>query len=98
MLRLFPQNRFTQRQARLIGALLFTGVTTARTLAAETPIPSDPKLYLERTCFQTSQPWSEHGNLGSDVAIDYGIGPGLPVRMQTWRAQACEKCAIEFVL
>ncbi|MBL9137004.1 MAG: hypothetical protein JNK85_14125 [Verrucomicrobiales bacterium] len=40
---------------------------------------------LERTCFQTGGAWSEAGNLRSDVAIVYGIDPGLPARMATWR-------------
>lgn len=40
---------------------------------------------LERTCFQTGQAWSAQGNLRSDVAIVYGIDPGLPARVQTWR-------------
>ena len=56
-------------------------------LAAEIPSPfsSDPAQSLERTCFQTGQPWSPNGNLRSDVAIVYGIGRGLAQRMQTWR-------------
>jgi hypothetical protein len=45
----------------------------------------DPNQDLERTCFQTGQPWSGLGNLGSDVAIAYGIGSNLPERMETWR-------------
>jgi hypothetical protein len=53
--------------------------------AAEELVPVDPKQHLERTCFQTSQSWSEKGDLGSDVAIAYGIGPTLPERMKTWR-------------
>lgn len=55
--------------------------------AAESPepFPSDPQQALERTCFQTGQPWSGAGNLGSDVAISYGIGLNLPVRLQSWR-------------
>jgi len=40
---------------------------------------------LERTCFQTSKPWSGAGDLGSDVAMVYGIGTSLPERLQTWR-------------
>ncbi len=40
----------------------------------------------ERTCFQTAMPWSPQGNLGSDVAIPYGIDTNLPARMETWRA------------
>lgn len=54
-------------------------------VAADQSVPVDPRQKLERTCFQTSQPWSERGDLGSDVAIAYGIGPTLPERMKTWR-------------
>jgi len=39
----------------------------------------------ERTCFQTGQPWSGAGNLRSDVAIAYGIAPGISNRIQSWR-------------
>ena len=55
--------------------------------AAEIPpaFPPDPDQQLERTCFQTAAPWSEAGNLRSDVAIVYGLDPGLPQRIQTWR-------------
>ncbi|WP_193212392.1 DUF4350 domain-containing protein [Luteolibacter marinus] len=49
------------------------------------PFPGDPEQALERTCFQTSQPWSPRGNLRSDVALVYGIGPSLPKRMKSWR-------------
>jgi len=48
--------------------------------AADIPhaFPPDPEQQLERTCFQTGQPWSAVGNLRSDGAIVYGIGPNLP--------------------
>ncbi|MHB8522101.1 MAG: hypothetical protein ACYDH9_15255 [Limisphaerales bacterium] len=46
----------------------------------------DPRQTLERTCFQTGQPYGEFNDLRSDVAIVYGIDPGLPDRIQTWRA------------
>ena len=49
------------------------------------PFPADPQQALERTCFQTGQGWSPNGNLRSDVSIVYGIDPGLPKRIQTWR-------------
>ncbi|HEU5069526.1 MAG TPA: hypothetical protein VFV96_03825 [Verrucomicrobiae bacterium] len=56
-------------------------------LAAESPrsFASDTNQVLERTCFQTGQPWSPAGNLRSDVAIVYGIDAGLPERIATWR-------------
>src|SRR6266850_3411957 len=85
MLRLCLQNGPDRKRAWLITALLFISVANAPILAAESSVPPDPKQQLERTCFQTSQSWSEQGDLGSDVAIAYGIGPGLPERMQTWR-------------
>ena len=47
--------------------------------------PPDPHQHPERTCFQTGQAWSPNGNLRSDVAIVYGIDPGLHARIQTWR-------------
>ncbi|MBL9127279.1 MAG: hypothetical protein JNL97_06520, partial [Verrucomicrobiales bacterium] len=49
--------------------------------AVRSNAPSD----AERTCFQTGQAWSPRANLGSDVAIVYGIDPGLPERIRTWR-------------
>ena len=48
-------------------------------------LPPDPNQSLERTCFQTGQPFSGLGDLRSDVAIVYGIDAGLPQRIQTWR-------------
>jgi hypothetical protein len=53
--------------------------------AAATPFPPDPGQSQERTCFQTGGAWSGAGNLRSDVAIVYGIDPGLPQRIGTWR-------------
>ncbi|HTQ50024.1 MAG TPA: hypothetical protein VMJ12_04885, partial [Candidatus Acidoferrales bacterium] len=47
--------------------------------------PVDSNQVLERTSFQTGKPWSENGNLRSDVAIVYGIDAGLPQRIGTWR-------------
>jgi len=72
------------------GALLaFTLAASASLCAAENPppFPADPKQILERTCFQTGEPWSEKGDLRSDVALVYGIDPGLPERIKTWRDQ-----------
>jgi hypothetical protein len=50
------------------------------------PFPGEPAQLQERTCFQTGQSWSEAGDLGSDVAIVYGIDPGLPQRIESWRS------------
>ncbi|HEY9174603.1 MAG TPA: hypothetical protein VI136_20145 [Verrucomicrobiae bacterium] len=62
-------------------------VATVPAFAAELPppFPPDPDQALERTCFQTGGAWSNAGNLRSDVAIVYGIDPGLPARIRTWR-------------
>ena len=40
----------------------------------------------ERTCFQTSAPFSGIGDIGADVAIAYGINNELTNRVQSWRA------------
>jgi len=64
------------------------GVCLAGALSAADlppPFPADPDQSLERTCFQTGGAWSNEGNLRSDVAIVYGVDPGLPGRIQTWR-------------
>jgi hypothetical protein len=53
--------------------------------AAPPPFPADPAQYLERTSFQTSQPWSPLGNLRADVAMVYGIDKTLPERVKSWR-------------
>jgi hypothetical protein len=54
--------------------------------AANPPaFPSEPEQVLERTSFQTAQPWSPLGNLRSDVAMVYGIGKTLPERVKSWR-------------
>lgn len=72
-----------------ISAACFTAVSDLP--AAENPPPNPPPFpvdtntALERTCFQTGQPWSPKGNLRSDVAIVYGIDKNLPARIETWR-------------
>jgi len=69
-----------------LGMLVALGLAVGAN-AAELPaaFPSDPASVDERTCFQTGQGWSPQGNLRSDVAIVYGIDPGLPERIRTWR-------------
>ena len=59
----------------------------ASLFGAEAPVafPSDPQQHLERTCFQTGASWSGVADLRSDVVLAYGIDPGLPQRIQTWR-------------
>ena len=71
---------------QILGFLVF-GLASCSVWAAALPpaFPSDPDQVLERTCFQTAAPWSNAGNLRSDVAIVYGIDPSLPQRIQTWR-------------
>ncbi len=71
----------------LAGVMLAVLVGTRGGSASDLPaaFPKDPREVLERTCFQTGQGWSENGNLRSDVAIVYGVDPGLPARIGTWR-------------
>lgn len=77
----------SSRVNRLWLALAAFLSTPALLSAAEAPAAAhDPQQDLERTCFQTGSPFSEAGNLGSDVAIAYGIGSDLPDRIGTWRA------------
>ncbi|WP_367870713.1 hypothetical protein [Luteolibacter sp. Populi] len=67
--------------------LLLTAALLSSSALAQLPppFPADPDQALERTCFQTDKSWNPQSNLRSDVAIVYGIDPGLPGRMQTWR-------------
>jgi hypothetical protein len=69
--------------------LVALGLGTVSLAAAELPLPfpPEPDQALERTCFQTSRPWSGAANLRSDVALVYGIDAGLPARLETWRAR-----------
>lgn len=70
----------------LLGLLLLSPfATAAQAPPAGVPVVHDPLGVLERTCFQTARPWAPNLNLRSDVAIVYGIDPGLPGRIQTWR-------------
>ena len=71
---------------RYLPALLLA--LTPPALAAQDlppPFPTDPAQSLERTCFQTSRPWSPQGNLRSDVALVYGIDKTLPERIASWK-------------
>ncbi|MCE5313522.1 MAG: hypothetical protein ABFD49_01960 [Armatimonadota bacterium] len=47
----------------------------------------DPNQHLERTSFQNFDPYDPRIDLKSDVAIVYGIDPGLPNRIKVWRDQ-----------
>ncbi len=66
-------------------AVLACSIVCARSQDAAQAFPPDPNQVLERTCFQTGKPWSEKGDLRSDVALVYGIDRSLPDRIQTWR-------------
>jgi hypothetical protein len=66
-------------------AVLVCSIVCARSENAAQAFPQDPNQALERTCFQTGKPWSEKGDLRSDVALVYGIDRSLPDRIQTWR-------------
>jgi hypothetical protein len=72
---------------RLKPLLLVLLLATCSALAADTlsVFPPDPQQDLERTCFQTGQPWSGIADLRSDVVLVYGIDPRLPDRIQSWR-------------
>ena len=54
--------------------------------AADDPRPRDPLQARERTSFQTHARWDERLQLGSDVAICYGIDASLPERIAGWKA------------
>ncbi len=40
---------------------------------------------LDRTIFQTGQPWDPRFDLHADAAMVYGIDAGLPERVRSWR-------------
>ncbi len=63
------------------------GIIAASVSAAENPVPlsTDTNQILERTSFQTGEPWTPQGDLRSGVAIVYGIDTNLPARIETWR-------------
>ena len=48
---------------------------------------ADPNQAEERTSFQTSAAWAPELQLGSDVAMCYGIDPTLAERIAGWKAQ-----------
>ncbi|MDB6110103.1 MAG: hypothetical protein JWR69_1853, partial [Pedosphaera sp.] len=72
----------------ILGLTVFLLIRGSLFAADATPhFPLDPLQTLERTSFQTSKPYSDNGNLGSDVAMAYGIDPSLPERIKSWREQ-----------
>ena len=66
-------------------AIGLAGGMTVASHAGTNEFVRDSQQVLERTCFQTSQAYSDAINVRSDVAIVYGIDAGLPARLQTWR-------------
>lgn len=68
-------------------AISILALVTCLSSRAENPpaFPEDPAQSLERTSFQTSQPWSPLGNLRADVAMVYGINKTMPERVKGWR-------------
>lgn len=73
------------RWGLVAGWAVSVGSALAGESAAVPPFPPDPDQALERTCFQTGGAYRGAGNLRSDVAIVYGVDPGLPDRIRTWR-------------
>ena len=67
-------------------SLLALAAASTAVAADSLPFPADTNQVLERTCFQTSRPWSTNADLGADVAIAYGIDTNLPARIESWRA------------
>lgn len=48
-------------------------------------LPVDRNQVKERTSFQEGGPYQPSIDIKSDVAMVYGIDPGLPARIETWR-------------
>jgi len=72
------------RATHLLSAIML--VCRSLSLQADAAVVAeDPAQVLERTSFQTSQAWSEQGNLRADVAMVYGIDRSLPERVKSWR-------------
>lgn len=78
----------------LLTALAVSRLASPGPSAAELPppFPFDPRQVLERTGFQTGAAWSPNGNPRSDVAIVYGIDPGLRGRGD-WHGDARQRLA-----
>ncbi len=76
---------FIQRVRATCGAATILLLFSAPAQGGEGAAISDLRQALERTCFQTGRAYSAIANLRSDVAIVYGIDPGLPARIQSWR-------------
>ena len=69
-------------------AMTRTDVVPKRNVVPKTEArPADPRQALERTSFQTGTPWDPTLQLGSDVAMCYGVGHDIAARVAGWRAQ-----------
>jgi hypothetical protein len=75
----------TQFVSMAVPAMLAWSAAAENLSPSKAASPADP-LDSERTCFQTSKPWTPQGNVRADVAIVYGIDTNLPARMASWRA------------
>lgn len=73
------------KTSSLLIALAGTVVCPGLHAANPPAFPEDPAQSLERTSFQTAQPWSPTGNLRADVAMVYGINKTLTDRVKSWR-------------
>ena len=73
----------------ILASLFLAALTVTAAQSAPPPIsrPPDPNQRLERTCFQTGAPWSPRLQLGSDLALCYGVGPDIAQRLSEWRMQ-----------
>jgi hypothetical protein len=82
-------NRCCYPPFRLFRTLSFLFAFALLPLRAAEPSRNlhDPREIEERTCFQTGSRYNDRINLRSDVAIVYGIDPGLPERIESWRAK-----------
>jgi len=76
---------FAMKYSALFAAVFSLGGAPQLPDASPPAFPPDPAQALERTSFQTSQPWSPLGNLRADVAMVYGIDKSLPDRVRSWR-------------
>jgi hypothetical protein len=62
--------------------VLLCGVSAAQQISATKERSDD-----QRLSFQTHAPWSPRTNLNGDVVMSYGIDPGLPANLASWRAR-----------
>lgn len=71
---------------RVIGlAVLITLLGMEVCMAGNRPV--DPHQARERTSFQNAGPYDPRIDIKSDVAMVYGVDPGLPDRIETWRKE-----------